>query len=160
MRTLPIIDAVVARLKIKLPHLAVEYFPEKPADYRLNHARGALLLSYAGSQFAETVDVRYVCQPQTLKLSITVIVRQLNGRGGAVDVLDALRLSIIGYKPPNCRRKIWALSEKFLGENAGLWQYALDIATETMLMEDSDLDTEVSLRKITHQETDIEKEAR
>ena len=35
--TLQIIDAVVERLKVKLPQLAVEYFPDRPAEYRLNH---------------------------------------------------------------------------------------------------------------------------
>ncbi|WP_308170863.1 Gp37 family protein [Ralstonia syzygii] len=44
--TLHIIDALVARLKAKLPQLAVEYFPDKPADYRLNHPKGALLVSF------------------------------------------------------------------------------------------------------------------
>lgn len=152
MSTLQIIDAVVARLKARQAHLAVEYFPERPLEYRLNHPKGALLVSYAGSQFGETVDLSYVCQPQTLKLAITVILRQLNGRGGAVDELDALRRAIIGYKPPNCRRKIWALSEKFLGENAGLWQYALDVATETMLVEDAEIGTGALLTDVNYEE--------
>ena len=75
--TLQIIDAVVERLKVKLPQLAVEYFPDRPAEYRLNHPRGALLVSYLGSQFDTTVDVTYIAQPRTVKLSVTVILRQL-----------------------------------------------------------------------------------
>lgn len=47
MNVLPVLDAVLARLREKLPQLQVEYFPEKPAEYRLNHPVGALLLSYA-----------------------------------------------------------------------------------------------------------------
>lgn len=37
MNVLPVLDAVLTRLREKLPQLQVEYFPEKPAEYRLNH---------------------------------------------------------------------------------------------------------------------------
>ncbi|MGE1004211.1 Gp37 family protein (plasmid) [Ralstonia syzygii subsp. celebesensis] len=149
--TLQIIDAVVQRLKTKLPLLAIEYFPDKPAEYRLNHPRGALLVSYLGSQFDKTADVTYIAQPRTVKLSITVILRQLNGRGGAVDVADDVRRALIGWRPPDCR-KVWAVSDKFLGETAGLWQYAVDLATQAMLVEDADVDTEIPLTQVTYEE--------
>ena len=149
--TLQIIDAVVERLKVKLPQLAVEYFPDRPAEYRLNHPRGALLVSYLGSQVDTTVDVTYIAQPRTVKLSVTVILRQLNGKGGAVDVVDAVRQALVGFRPPDCR-KVWAVSEKFLGETAGLWQYAVDLATEAMLVEDADVNTETPLTLVTYEE--------
>lgn len=149
--TLTIIDAVVARLKAAFTDLAVEYFPDKPAEYRLNHPRGALLVSYLGSQFDTTVDVTYIAQPRTVKLSVTVILRQLNGRGGAVDVVDVVRQALVGFRPPDCR-KVWAMSEKFLGETAGLWQYAVDVATEAMLVEDADVNTETPLTLVTYEE--------
>ncbi|QOK96812.1 hypothetical protein HF909_10455 [Ralstonia pseudosolanacearum] len=149
--TLEIIDALVTRLKAKLPQLAVEYFPDKPADYRLNHPRGALLVSYLGSQFDKTVDVTYIAQPRTVKLSVTVILRQLHGRGGAVDVVDDVRRALIGWKPPDCR-KVWAVSDKFLGETAGLWQYAVDLASQSMLVEDADVGTETPLTQVTYEE--------
>lgn len=149
--TLQIIDAVVERLKVKLPQLAVEYFPDRPAEYRLNHPKGALLVSYLGSQFDATVDVTYIAQPRTVKLSVTVILRQLNGKGGAVDVVDAVRQALVGFRPPDCR-KVWAVSEKFLGETAGLWQYAVDLASEAVLVEDADVNTETPLTLVTYEE--------
>lgn len=149
--TLQIIDAVVGRLRVKIPQLVVEYFPDRPAEYRLNHPKGALLVSYLGSQFDTTVDVTHIAQPRTVKLSVTVILRQLNGKGGAVDVVDAVRLALVGFRPPDCR-KVWALSEKFLGETAGLWQYAVDVATESMLVEDADVNTETPLTQVTYEE--------
>lgn len=149
--TLDIIDAVVARLKAKIPQLAVESFPDRPAEYRLNHPKGALLVSYLGSQFDATVDLTYITQPRTLKLSVTVILRQLNGKGGAVDVVDAVRLALVGFRPPDCR-KLFAVSEKFLGETAGLWQYAVDVATKSMLVEDADINTEPSLTVVNNEE--------
>lgn len=150
--TLQMIDAVVERLRTKLPALAVEYFPEQPTDYRLNHSRGALLVSYPGSQFGDTVDAAIIAQPRTVKLSITVILRQLNGRGGAVDVLDLVRLALVGFRLPDCR-KMRAVSEKFLGESAGLWQYAADFAAEAMQVEDAEGTVGPLLTEVTYEET-------
>lgn len=135
MNTLHIIDSVVHRLRQKLPDLSVEYFPEKPDEYRLNHPRGALLVSYAGSQFSAPSDVTFSVQARTVRFSVTVMLRQLNGRGGAIDVLDRVREALIGFTPPDCRRKCIAQTEQFLGETAGIWQYAIDLSTETVSVE-------------------------
>lgn len=149
--TLQIIDAVLARLKVKLPQLAIEYFPDRPAEYRVNHAVGALLISYPGSQFGDTVDVTYIAQPRTVKLSVTVLLRQLNGRGGAVDVVDDVRRALVGWRPPDCR-KVRAVSETFLGETAGIWQYTVDLAAEAMLVEDAEIGAEIPLTQVTYEE--------
>ncbi len=44
------------------------------------------------------------------------------------------------------------MSEKFLGETAGLWQYAVDVATEAMLVEDADVNTETPLIDVAYEE--------
>jgi len=151
--TLQIIDAVKARLATLLPGLAVEYFPERPDEYRLNHPKGALLVSYLGGQFFDPVDTEFIVQDRTVKLTVTVVLRQLNGKSGAIDVLDSVRLALVGFKPPHCRKKIWALSEKFLGESAGLWQYAVDVATEAMQVEDATVGDAPLLTLVNHEET-------
>ncbi|MDF0606632.1 Gp37 family protein [Neisseriaceae bacterium TC5R-5] len=149
--TLQIIDATVARLKAKLPQLAVEYFPDRPADYRLNHPKGALLVSYPGSQFARTVDTFYAAQPRTIRLAVTVLLRQLNGKGGAVDISDEVRRALVGWRPPDCQ-KVMAASDQFLGESAGIWQYAIDLTTETMLIEEADIAADTPLTDVTYEE--------
>ncbi len=101
MNVLPVLDAVLARLREKLPQLQVEYFPEKPAEYRLNHPVGALLLSYAGSRFDRPDDTGAVIQSQTIQLCVTVVFRQLNGKKGAINVLDAVRRILGGHTPPH-----------------------------------------------------------
>ncbi|QLO03826.1 hypothetical protein HV141_09935 [Citrobacter freundii] len=154
MNVLPVIDAVVARLKEKLPTLAVEYFPEKPAAYRLNHPKGALLVSYAGSRFDKPNDTSAVIQAQAIQLCVTVVFRQLNGKQGAVDVLDVVRRILGGYTPPNCRRRIWLTREVFIGEVSGLWQYALDFATESVFIEDSDLPSGPLLTEVNYEESE------
>jgi hypothetical protein len=136
--TLVIIGALVDRLKAAFPDLAVEYFPDKPDEYRLNHPKGALLISYLGAKYQAPVDTTVVVQDATVKFSVTAQLRQLNGGDGAVAILTRLRLALLGFKPPDCRRKVWAVAEHFLGEKAGIWQYALDVATEAVAVEDFD----------------------
>ena len=138
MSTLQILESVVNRLKAKIPTLQVEFFPEKPEEFRLNHPRGALLVNYGGSEFAEPRELSVVMQPRKFRFSVTVLLRQLHGRGGAVEVLDDVRRVLAGFRPLDCRRKVYALTEQFITETAGIWQYAVDFATETMLVEVSE----------------------
>ena len=154
MNVLPVLDAVLTRLREKLPQLQVEYFPEKPAEYRLNHPVGALLVSYAGSRFDKPNDIGAVLQTQTIQLCVTVVFRQLNGKRGAIDVLDAVRRILGGYTPPNCHRRIWLTREVFIGEVKGLWQYALDFATESVFIEDSDLPSGPLLTEVNYEESE------
>ncbi|UTH73976.1 Gp37 family protein [Chromobacterium sp. IIBBL 290-4] len=149
--TIEIIDALAARLQARLPSLAVEYFPERPAEYRLNHPAGALLVSYLGSQFAAPVDAGIVAQPRTVKLSVTVVLRQLNGRTGAVAVLDDVRRALVGYRLPDCR-KLQAAGERFLGQTAGLWQYAVDFTALAMQVEEDDTADSPVLSQVNHEE--------
>jgi hypothetical protein len=149
--TLEIIEAVAGRLKAKLPQFAVEFFPDRPADYRLNHPVGALLVSYAGSRYGDLIDIAYVAQARTLAVTITVVMRQLNGRGGAVDAVDAARLALLGWRPPDCQQ-LTAASETYLGEVAGLWQYALNLRTETVVVEDTETEGGPPLSQVESEE--------
>lgn len=150
-QTLQIIDAVIQRLAAALPALAVEYFPERPADYRLNHDTGALLVSYMGSQFADTPDSHAIIQPRTVRLSVTVVMRQLGGGTGAIAALDLVRQTLVGFRPPH-GQKLAAVAEKFLGESAGIWQYAVDFSCECLQVEDADIGSEPLLTVVTYEE--------
>ncbi|MDR1311106.1 MAG: Gp37 family protein [Burkholderiaceae bacterium] len=134
MVTIGIVEAIISRLQERLPGLAVTLFPDKPVEYRLNHPVGALLVSYLGSQFATTLDTGFVVQPRTVRLSVTVVLRQLNGADGAIAILDQVRLALVGFCPPSCR-KLRAVEENFLDEDAGIWQFAVDFSTETVQVE-------------------------
>ncbi|EQC0634433.1 Gp37 family protein [Salmonella enterica] len=140
MDTLTIVDDVVQRLRLKLPALQVEYFPEKPEEFRLNHPTGAVLVSYISSKYAAPEDTCAVVQAQTVTLCATVVMRQLNGRGGAVAMLELVRRALGGWRPANCHRPVRLKQDTFIGEVAGLWQYALEFVTDTMFVEDSEAD--------------------
>lgn len=151
--TTDMLDALMARLRARLPMYAVEYFPEKPKDYRLNHSRGALLVSYIGSRFTAPRDTQFVLQPRQVRLSVTLLLRQLNGRDGAVGVLDDLRLALVGFRLPHCVSGIEAVDERFLGEVGGIWQYALDVSAAAMQVEDLDCVEHPPLQQVIHEET-------
>ena len=104
--------------------------------------------------FRSPDDIGAVIQPQTIQLCVTVVFRQLNGKRGAIDVLDAVRRILGGYTPPNCRRRIWLTREVFIGEVKGLWQYALDFATESVFIEDSDLPSGPLLTEVNYEESE------
>ncbi|MCW3700370.1 Gp37 family protein [Burkholderia cenocepacia] len=149
--TLEMVDAVVARLRFKLPALVTEYFPERPDEYRLNHAIGALLVSYPGSQYDTTVDTDMVVQPRRVKFAVAIVLRQLNGRGGAIDVLDHVRTALVGFRPPDCK-KLAAVSDKFLGESAGLWQYVIEFSAGAVIVEDAEPNDGPLLTQVTYEE--------
>ncbi|EAA5455473.1 hypothetical protein DQC86_22915 [Salmonella enterica subsp. enterica] len=152
MDTLTIVDDVVQRLRRKIPSLQVEYFPEKPEEFRLNHPTGAVLVSYISSKYDKPDDTCAVVQPQTVTLCATVIMRQLNGRGGAVAVLELVRRALGGWRPANCHRPVRLKQDTFIGEVAGLWQYALEFVTDTMFVEDSEADELPLLVSINYEE--------
>lgn len=152
MITRELLEAIVARLKVKVPGMAVELFPERPEEYRLNHPAGAILVSYNSSRFDTTTDMSFVVQPRMTVVSLNVLRRQLNGNTGILDVMDAVRLALVGFKPPNCRRKIWAIQEKYLGETAGVWQYALDLGTEMIQVEEPEADNRPVLTVVNYEE--------
>ncbi|ELC7370369.1 Gp37 family protein [Salmonella enterica] len=139
MNTLPVLDDLVARLRVRLPGLHVAYFPDSPDAFTLTHPVGAVLLSYSRSTYGTSESTGTVVQPQTMRFVATVVLRQLNGRDGAVDVLDSVRQALGGWRPQNCLRPVWLVEDTFLGEVQGLWQYALTFATQSFFIQDDDL---------------------
>lgn len=145
------LDELKARLAQKLPTLAVELFPDKPDDYRLNHPRGALLLSYVGSRYSTSRDVFAVVQNRVMRFSVTALFRQLNGRQGVVDVLDEVRLGLVGIAPVGCK-PFWLESEQYVGQNTGIWQYELVLVTESVFVQVSELNDEPVLVQVDYVE--------
>jgi hypothetical protein len=135
--TLEIITAIVKRLHEKQPGLAVDFFPEKPAEYRLNHPQGALLVSYAGSRFGKVSDTGFVAQQREIRITVTVVMRQLNGKGGAVTAVDAVRAALFCWRPPDCQR-LRLMTDRFLGEVAGLWQYVVDLSCDALIVQEAE----------------------
>ena len=138
--TLPILQDVVERVAAQMPDIEVRLFPDKPDGYRFVHPKGAVLVGYQGSQFAKPHDVQAMVQQRTLNLYLTVFARGVHNDAGALDLLDRLRLALTGHKPVHCN-PVHLLSEAFLSEAGGVWQYELRLATETQQVQQCPPDT-------------------
>lgn len=148
-QTEQLLDAFVTRLKKDFDReLAIELFPENPAQYRLNHACGAILVAYGKSTFGASESTDAVFQARNMSFQLTLVFRQLHGSSGAISYLDRIRECMTGWKPPHCDMTCRPTAENFIGQVQGLWQYGLSIATravqlQLMGLEDGPLLTEV-----------------
>lgn len=125
-------DTVTA-LTAAFPDLEVSLYPSNPAGYRLNHPTGALLVGYIGSSSASPMLMGRVEQVRTLRISVTLVTRQLWGDDGAAALLDRIRTAMIGWRPAECE-PVYAISDRFVQEDAGLWWYAAEFALNTRLI--------------------------
>lgn len=128
--TVPILQAVVSWLQEQLPEAEVRLFPDNPSTYRFIHPKGAVLVGYQGSKFGSIEQLGNISQQRVMTLHLTVFGRGLHHDGAALDLLDRLRLAIVGFKPPHCL-PCHLISEQFAGEDGGAWQYSLLVQTET-----------------------------
>lgn len=128
--TVPILQAVTEWLQKQLPDAEVRLFPDNPAQYRFIHPKGAVLVGYQGSRFGSIEQLGGISQQRVMTLHLTVFGRGLHNDGAALDLLDRLRLAVAGYQPPACL-PCHLMSEQFLSEDGGAWQYQLLVQTET-----------------------------
>ncbi|ERL56140.1 Gp37 family protein [Psychrobacter aquaticus] len=115
--------------------LAVEFYPEKPANYRLNHANGALLVNYGKSNYPKHNDTYAVVRPRTMMLTITIVSRGLYDRYGAVPLVDWVLAMLSGFTPTHCDQPLSPVRDYFIQHQSGLWYYGVDFETEAVLVQ-------------------------
>lgn len=130
--TQPILEDIRSLLAENLPEWNVELFPNQPDTYHLSHINGAVLISYLTSRFEKPRVTQSVTQVRHIQIALTVLTRDLHDDEGALNLLDDLRLLIVGFRPANCG-ECWLVDEFFNGtdEETGIWQYQLIVQTET-----------------------------
>ncbi|WGE52379.1 Gp37 family protein [Actinobacillus equuli] len=133
--TLPILESIKDRLYKHIDKCAVELFPDDLENYYVKDEYGAILIGYAGSKFESLNSVDIIQQRRAVHIALTVIARSQHNDYGALDLLDKIRLAIVGFKPTNCTA-CHLVNEEFAGEDQGLWQYQLIVKTETWQVED------------------------
>lgn len=131
--TQPILNALETHLKDALPEWEVALFPNQPDTYHLSHINGAVLISYLASKFDKPRPTSAVTQTRHIQVALTVLTRDLHDDVGALNLLDQLRLLIVGFRPPNCS-ECWLIDEFFNGsdEETGIWQYQLILQCDTV----------------------------
>lgn len=132
--TLPILMAFKQHLNERFPEWDVQLMPEDTQSYFLSHPNGGILISYAGSTFGDVRSAKEITQTRKVHLLFTVLSRDLHNDFGALQLLDDLRLALVGFRPPNCLPS-WLIEEQFDEQQSGIWIYQLVLATETMQVE-------------------------
>lgn len=112
--------------------LAVEFYPEKPANYRLNHANGALLVNYAKSSYPKHNDTYAIAQPRQMGFTVTIISRGLHDRYGAVPLVDWVLAMLSGFKPEHTDKTLAPVKDYFIQHQSGLWYYGVDFDVESV----------------------------
>jgi len=145
-------QAVVARLREKLPEILVESYPDEPESYRLQHHLGAILVRYEGSRYGEPQDAGRVVQERTILFDIDVVMANLSAAGeagGVYHYLEGVRLALTGYRPPGCTRRLRPVSDAYIGRRNHTWQYGILFATEAPALEADESSLEPLLKRIT-----------
>lgn len=132
--TLPILESIRQQIETETQRFSIELFPDDLAHYNLTDEFGAVLVQYAGSRFESLDSTDIIQQRRKVLVALTVIARSQHDDTGALDMLDQVRLAVVGFIPTNCT-PCHLISEEFAGEDSGLWQYQLIIQTETWQVE-------------------------
>lgn len=121
---------IISKLKEEFPELHVEGFPDKPSEFILLHALGALLVHYQGSNYAPTNSIGCITQENKKEFSITVVTRNLRSNNGAYEYIDKVKDVLTGYKIDECSL-LMPTKDNFISENGGIWQYAINFTLTT-----------------------------
>jgi len=128
-----ILQSVLERLQaVHGEQLEIRYYPQDADHYRLNHPVGAVLLGYSRSQFSTERGLDATWVTRDLSLPLTLVFCQLDGADGVIAWLDRLRETLTGFTPAHCDMPMRPVSELFLGEETGIWQYGQEWATRTV----------------------------
>ena len=112
--------------------LAVEFYPEKPSTYRLNHANGALLVNYAKSNYPKHDDTAAVIKPRQMGFTVTIISRGLHDRYGAVPLVDWVLAMLSGFRPEHTDKRLAPVRDYFIQHQSGLWYYGVDFDVQAV----------------------------
>ena len=137
--TKDIVDDYIQRLKTSDLKIAVSNTPDKPRGYVLKHPLGEVLVQYTNSDFLEPpksnqdyqgAPLRKIPQLRRVNIQLTLVLRSLVGPHGTTEKLDQVRDCLKEFRPRHCNTQVFFLSEGFISEDQGIWQYGLNTAVE------------------------------
>lgn len=141
-------QGITDRLKARVSGLTIEPYPDRPDGYRLLHQVGAILICYRGAEYSAVQDVGDVVQERRLFFDLHLLTRQLSGHQGAYAHLEAMRVTLTGYRVPGFR-KLTPRREAFLGHKEGVWTHALTMSAATIAAELDEATTGAMLSRLT-----------
>lgn len=124
-------NALVEHLKsvIDVSTAVVEPFPEDIKNHQLKHAKGAVLVSFAGSRYKKSSTAGAVNQWRNMHFDIMVRHRNRRGHQGAYALLDVVRQALTGFQAEGSG-KFAPLADQFLFQKDAVWNYNMQVAAE------------------------------
>lgn len=126
-------NKIIERLKEQVGEVEIISFPDNPAEYKLLHPKGALLVRFAGSDYEESEAEVLIRQVVKLLWDVVIVSRNLRNHYGAYDLLDKVRAALTGFEIAETR--MFPVREDFLMEESGLWQYGSRFAFRSIHVE-------------------------
>jgi hypothetical protein len=123
-------STIIEKLKTDISDLSVEPFPDNVKDYELIHPKGAVLVSYEGSNYT---NPRLEQQARMIEFDIIVVVRNLRSHLGAYESLERVRQSITNDLYIE-NMKLYPLSERFLFVEDDKWHYEMRFMLPTVYL--------------------------
>ena len=132
---------VLAQLRSIAPatDIAVEPYPPKPADYTLLHPRGALLLFISGSSSGQSRQQIPGVRQRATRFVVTILLRDFSSHQDAYGWLDKIEAALFGFIPADGWRAIIAVSDNFVSEVDGIWQYDMVFESQAQIVSAFDL---------------------
>lgn len=121
-------NSVITQLATANLGVTIEPYPDRPADYTLLDPNGALLVVIQGSRYSPYMNG---VQTRTTRIIVTLLVRNLTSHTGAYPLLDAVLNALQGWQPAGWQ-SVAAISEQFVTEDSGVWQYDLVFETSRL----------------------------
>lgn len=131
-------NQIIAKLKSSFTELLVQGFPEKPSEFILLHAIGAILVHYQGSNYTSSSALAFISQENKKEFSITIVTRYLRENNGAYEYLDKVKSILTGFKIEGCSQ-LYPTKDFFISENGGIWQYGINFVLTTQNVQDLEI---------------------
>jgi Gp37 protein len=144
--------AIVAQLQAYLAAalgtqmIEVTHFPDRPEAYEMRHRIGVAMVIYMGGDYSRILDTGHVAQERTMEFAVGVRIRDLgwafggppSGTSpGAYQVIEAIRLALLGFQPNTGCTPMRAVRERFIDRDrqGGVWVYESIFSTRTVVVE-------------------------
>jgi hypothetical protein len=125
MAILTIENDIITQLQSSITDLKIECYPENPAEYKLLHPKGAVLVRFQGASYSKPTETVFIQQDVSLEFNITLMVKGLRDKNGAYNYIDSIISALTGHNG------MYPTKVAFLTEEAGIWRYSIIFTVPT-----------------------------
>lgn len=138
-----LLSAIVERLSEAVPEFWVDNYPSNQSRFEWGSANQHLLVAPEGSTFgAEPGSTSPLAIDEIVRVSVTVLARDLRGDLGAVTTLARIRRALFGWRPRLDGELLGfgpLLPERagFVSEGHGIWRWVIVFRAATVAVAES-----------------------